>query len=183
MWLIVGLGNPGTKYARTRHNIGFVVLEGFAEKSNLTFKTRKDYRISSGSIENNNIVLLEPLTFMNRSGTAVRKIKDRFTITPQQIIVIHDDLDLDVGKLKIRRKGSSGGHRGIESIIGAIGSRDFLRVKIGIGRNPFILPEEYVLSRFRRNELSSIRQTIRNAVDAVHSIITEGVDRSMNKFN
>lgn len=183
MWLIVGLGNPGTKYARTRHNVGFVVLEGIAEKSNLPFKTRKDYRISSGSIDNNDIVLLEPLTFMNRSGTVVRKIKDRFTITPQRIIVIHDDLDLDVGKLKIRRKGSSGGHRGIESIIGAIGSRDFLRVKIGIGRNPVIPPEEYVLSRFKRNELSSVRQTIRNAVDAVHSIITEGVDRSMNRFN
>jgi PTH1 family peptidyl-tRNA hydrolase len=183
LWLVVGLGNPGRKYARTRHNVGFIVLEDLAENSGLTFKERKEYRICDGSIENNRIVLLEPLTFMNRSGTAVRKIADKFSISPEEIIVVHDDLDLDVGRLKIRKKGSAGGHRGIASVIDRIGSKEFIRVRIGIGRDERMLPEDFVLSKFKRNELSHMRTAVKSASESIHTIITEGVDRAMNQFN
>ena len=135
MWLVTGLGNPGARYSRTRHNIGFLVLEELAARNTLEFKDKTDYRICKGSIEDDQVVLLEPLTFMNRSGAAVKKLSGKFSISPENIIVVHDDLDLGTGKLKIRKKGSSGGHRGIESIIQNIGSTDFTRVKIGIGRD------------------------------------------------
>lgn len=183
MWLIVGLGNPGIRYAKTRHNIGFVALEEFKGKYGLDFREKKDYRICIGSIENNEIVLLEPLTFMNRSGTAVQKIADKYNIPAEKIIVVHDDLDLETGRLKIRKKGSSGGHKGIESIIQFIGSRDFIRIKIGIGRDPFIPTEDYVLSKFRKDELPLMKEAVKKAVDSIYSVITEGVDKAMNRFN
>lgn len=183
MWLIVGLGNPGRKYARTRHNIAFLVLEEFIEKHGLEFKEKRDYRICNGSIDGTEIVLIEPLTFMNRSGTAVHKIMDKFNIPSEKTIVIHDDLDIEVGRLKIRRRGSSGGHRGVESIIQNIGSSGFIRIKIGIGRDEYISAEDYVLSKFRRNELPLIREAIKKAGESIYSIITEGVERAMNRFN
>jgi PTH1 family peptidyl-tRNA hydrolase len=183
LWLLVGLGNPGSRYARTRHNIGYRVLEVFSENHNLSFKVRKEYKICKGSIEGTEIALLEPLTFMNRSGVAVRKVKDRLNIPPSKIIVIHDDLDMEAGRLKIKKNGSSGGHRGVESIIENIGSKDFIRVKIGIGKENFIPAEKYVLSKFKRNELPSIRLTVDMAVESLHSIIKEGPDKAMNRFN
>lgn len=183
MWLIVGLGNPGIRYSKTRHNIGFIVLEELREKYCLDFREKKDYRISNGSIDNNEIIIIEPLTFMNRSGMAVQKIVDKFNIPAEKIIVVHDDLDLETGRLKIRKKGSSGGHKGIESIIQFIGSRDFIRIKIGIGRDPFIPAEDYVLSKFRKDELPLIKEAVKEAVDSIHSVVTEGVEKAMNRFN
>ena len=183
MWLLVGLGNPGGRYARTRHNIGFLVVDEFAGVDRLEFREKADYRICNGSIEGEKIVLMEPLTFMNRSGTAVRKIAEKFSIPPEKIIVVHDDLDLETGRLKIRKKGSSGGHKGVESVIQNIGANNFIRIKIGIGRDEFTPVEDYVLSKFRKDELPLVKKAITSAVHAIRSIIIEGVDKAMNKFN
>ena len=183
MWLIAGLGNPGSRYEKTRHNAGFLVLEELVERLQLEFKEKEDFKISKGSLGDEKIILLEPLTFMNRSGVAVRKIMQKSNVSPERLIVIHDDLDLECGSLKIRKKGSSGGHKGIESIIQNIGTREFIRVKIGIGRDPFVPTEKYVLSRFRKEEMSVIKEAIVKAAEAVNSIIIDGVERAMNSFN
>ena len=183
MWLIVGLGNPGSRYARTRHNVGFLVLEEFAGKYNLKFRDRDDYRICNGSIDGTEAVLVEPLTFMNRSGPVVKKTIRKFNIPPGKLIVIHDDLDMEPGRLRIRKSGSHGGHRGVGSVIESIGSRDFIRIKIGIGRDENMLVEDYVLSKFRRDEIPLIREAVHRASEAVYSIMTDGIDYAMNSFN
>ncbi len=183
MWVIAGLGNPGRKYSRTRHNIGFMAVEEIAQRNGIEFTDRKEYRIGRGPIEGHNVVLIEPLLYMNRSGPVVNAILKKFTVQFDNLIIIHDDLDMETGKLRIRKTGSSGGHKGVESIIQNIGSKDFIRVKIGIGREPGILAEDYVLSKFTRREISAIKETIEKATDAVHAIITDGVDKAMNTFN
>jgi len=183
LWLLVGLGNPGSRYARTRHNVGFMVLDALAEGIGLSFRDRTDYRIGDGSIEDERIILIEPLTFMNRRGIAVKKVVDKHAVPPERMIVIHDDLDLATGRIKIRKKGSSGGHKGIESVIQQIGTRDFIRVKIGIGRDPLVPTEAFVLSKFRKAEIPLIKDALSKASEAITCIVTEGPDRAMNKFN
>jgi len=183
LWLLVGLGNPGLRYARTRHNIGFMVLDRLAESLDLSFREMTDYRACNGSISGHKVVLMEPLTFMNRSGSAVRKVFTKYAVLPENIIVIHDDLDLALGRLKIRKRGSAGGHKGIESVIQNLGCQDFIRVRIGIGRDPFVPTEDYVLSKFRKDEKSLIKDAVQKAADAVCSIIIDGADKAMNAFN
>ncbi len=183
MWVIAGLGNPGRKYSRTRHNIGFMAVEEIAQRNGIELTDRKEYRIGRGSIEGHNVILIEPLLYMNRSGPVVNAILKKFTIQFDNLIVIHDDIDMETGKLRIRKTGSSGGHKGVESIIQNIGAKDFLRIKIGIGREPGVLAEDYVLSKFTRQEISAIKETLEKATDAVHAIIDEGVDKAMNTFN
>ncbi len=184
MWVIAGLGNPGRRYSRTRHNIGFIVIEEVASRSKIDFKDKKEgYRIGKGFIVGHDILLIEPLLYMNISGPVIKNILRRFNIQPENLIVIHDDLDMEVGKLKIKKKGSSGGHKGIESIIQSIGSKDFIRLKVGIGREEGIATEDYVLSKFRRYEITLIRDVIQKAADAIYSIVSEGVDKAMNRFN
>jgi PTH1 family peptidyl-tRNA hydrolase len=184
MWVIAGLGNPGRRYSRTRHNIGFMVIEEFAYRNKIDFKDKKEgYRIGRGFIEGQDILLIEPLLYMNMSGPVIKKILGKFNVQPESLIAIHDDLDMEIGKLRIRKTGSSGGHKGVESIIQNIGSKDFIRLKIGIGREEGLLAEDYVLSKFRRNEITLIKDTIQKAADAICSIVSEGVDKAMNKFN
>jgi len=183
MWVIAGLGNPGRKYSRTRHNIGFMAVEEIAQRNGIEFTERKEYGIGRGSIEGHNVVLIEPLLYMNRSGPVVNAILKKFAVQSDNLIVIHDDLDMETGKLRIRKIGSSGGHKGVESIIQNIGAKDFIRVKIGIGRESGILVEDYVLSKFTRQEISAIKETIGKTADAVHAIIADGVDKAMNTFN
>ncbi len=183
MWLIAGLGNPGSRYEKTRHNVGFMALEEFIRRQQLEFKEKEDCKTVKGSMGDENIILLEPLTFMNRSGVVVRKIMQKSNISPEKLIVIHDDLDLETGSLKIRKKGSSGGHKGIESIIQNIGTQEFIRVKIGIGRDRFVPTEKYVLSKFGKDELALIKETIEKAVESLQTIITDGVESAMNRFN
>jgi peptidyl-tRNA hydrolase, PTH1 family len=183
LWLVAGLGNPGTRYARTRHNAGFFVLDEIARSRGLEFSEKAEYKICSGSIGGEKTLLLEPLTFMNRSGNAAGKIARKFAVPPEKIIVVHDDLDLQTGSLKIRKKGSSGGHKGVESVIQTLGADNFIRVKVGIGRDPFTPVEQYVLSKFRRDEIPLIKEAVGRAVQAIDCIIAEGVDKAMNKFN
>ncbi len=183
MWLIVGLGNPGRRYSKTRHNVGFMVADNVAGEYGIELKTRASYMIGKGSIEDNQVILVEPLTFMNRSGLAVKEVMKKYPLEPGNLIVVHDDLDMDTGKLKIREKGSSGGHRGIESIIGNLGTREFIRVKIGIGREEEVPAEDYVLRKFGRDQISLIKDAIVRASDAIAMIIRDGVDRTMNEFN
>ncbi len=180
---MAGLGNPGSKYSRTRHNIGFMVLEVIADRYPIDLKEKGEYIIGRGSIEGQEVVLVKPLTFMNRSGLAVGDVLRRFNVPVENMVVIHDDLDMETGKLKIRKSGSSGGHKGIESIIQNTGTREFIRVKIGIGREPEIPAEDYVLSKFKRDEIPLIKDAIKRASDAVVTILQEGVGRAMNRFN
>lgn len=183
MWVIAGLGNPGIRYAKTRHNTGFLVIEEIARRAGLKFKTEGDLRISRGVIEGTDLVLIEPLTFMNLSGIAIKRILRQFNISSDNLIIIHDDVDMETGKLRIRKRGSSGGHRGIESIISSIGSREFIRVKVGIGKEKGVPVEEYVLGKFKKEEMPLILDAVNRAADAVLCIISEGVDKAMNKFN
>ena len=184
MWLIVGLGNPGRKYVRTRHNVGFMVVEEIAERYTIVLTESKyGFRIGRGSIEGCKTFLAEPLLYMNRSGLVVQHLCNKFNTPAENLIVVHDDLDMETGRLRIRKTGSSGGHKGIESIIHSIGSRDFIRVKIGIGRENGIPAEDYVLSKFRRPEISQMKESIQRAADAVRILVTEGVDKAMNTFN
>jgi PTH1 family peptidyl-tRNA hydrolase len=187
VWVIAGLGNPGTKYSATRHNIGFRVIDRLSEEYNIPLEERDVYMIGKGAIEGVNVILLKPLTFMNRSGLAVKKILKKANISADnlmdRLIVVHDDLDIDAGAIKIRRGGSSGGHRGIESIIQELGTKDFVRVKVGIGRDETIPVDEYVLQNFKPHEKNIIKYVIVCASRAVTSVVTEGIDKAMSKYN
>jgi len=187
MWVIAGLGNPGEKYAATRHNIGFMVVDRLSDEYRVQFTARDDYSLGKGSIDHVNVILLKPLAYMNLSGAAVRKILKKANLLQDgeitNFIVIHDDLDLETGVVKIRRNGSSGGHKGIESIIRETGSRDFIRVKVGIGRDREIPVEEYVLRRFRPAEKKMVEDGILQAVHAIETILTGGIEKAMNACN
>jgi PTH1 family peptidyl-tRNA hydrolase len=183
MWLIAGLGNPGRKYARTRHNLGFMVLEEVAGRYSIDLKDKKTHRLGRGTADGEEILLAEPLLYMNMSGQVIRDILRKYALYPDNLIVIHDDLDMQAAKLRIRKTGSSGGHKGIQSIIEYVGSRDFVRVKIGIGRGEGMPAEDYVLDKFGKQEMLLVRETVQKAADAIHAIITEGVDKAMNTFH
>ncbi len=179
MRLIVGLGNPGKVYTNTRHNIGFMVIDALASKYSVSLKYKtKSFIYGRGFIEDEDAILIKPLMFMNRSGIAVRDAMQKYADI-DNLIVVHDDLDLNTGILRIKRNGSAGGHRGIESVIEAVGTRDFLRVKIGIGRSDRILAEDYVLAPFPRRE----QKTIEKAVNVIVTILTKGVSYAQNEFH
>lgn len=183
MLAIVGLGNPGPKYTRTRHNAGFMVIEELAARHNIALSKRDDYMGYRGSIGDEAIVLMEPLTFMNLSGKAVLQGMRKMGFTPEEIIVVCDDLDIETGRIKIKQGGSSGGHNGVQSIIESIGYSDFPRLKIGIGRDPRMPSEKYVLSKFRPDEEDALKDAITSAADALEDIIKSGLSHAMNVFN
>lgn len=183
MWAIVGLGNPGPKYSGTRHNAGFMAVDELAARHGMRLEEKKLYSASKGSINGHNALLVEPLTFMNLSGSAVVECRRKHGTEPEDLIVISDDLDLPVGRIKLSTGGSSGGHRGLESIIQSIGTREFIRIRIGIGRDPESPAEVYVLKRFRPEEREDIQAAVSLAADAVEMIIAEGMERAMNSFN
>ena len=188
MKLIVGLGNPGRAYANNRHNTGFICLGYFAKKYGIRFDRKQGQaRIGTGEVAGNKVVIARPQTYVNRSGEAVTRLVKRFNISPENLLVIHDDLDLPLGKIRIRHNGSSGGHKGIESIISCLGSRNFLRIRIGIGRPAAEINEAdiiaYVLSGFTPEEKQIFSQVIPAASEAILCIFTEGLTPAMNKYN
>jgi PTH1 family peptidyl-tRNA hydrolase len=191
MCLIVGLGNPGEKYQNTRHNLGFMVVEALARKFQISnFKFQIDKRANAEILEtkadNQNIVLAKPLTFMNASGVAVAKLTRRYTLDAKNLWVVHDDVDLPLGKIKIRIGGAAAGHHGVESIIRELGTDKFVRFRLGIGhpgRGTDTLVEKYVLREFDINEKTEVRQMIKKAVEAAQVALEKGLERAMNEFN
>ena len=189
MKLIVGLGNPGRAYANNRHNIGFICLNHFAKTQGIWFdKKQGQARIGSGEVAGSQVVLAKPQTYMNLSGQSVSRLIKRFDINLNYLLVIHDDLDLPLGKIRIRRGGSSGGHKGIDSIIAELGNHDFLRLKVGIGRPTTAEIREndviaYVLTDFTPEEEEIVIQVIPKVSEAILCLITEGLTVAMNKYN
>ena len=183
MWLIVGLGNPGKIYAKTRHNLGFMVIDELFSKFSIPLKDKsKNFLSGTGCVSGKDVILIKPVTFMNRSGVAVRDAVKKYKDI-DNIIVVQDDLDLDTGVIRIRKNGSAGGHRGIESIIEITGTKEFIRVKIGISREDRIPAEDYVLSPFDKQEKPIIKEAIEKAVDAIITILDKGVPSAQNKFH
>jgi PTH1 family peptidyl-tRNA hydrolase len=181
--LIVGLGNPGREYARTRHNVGFEVVDALAKRHHVRIIRRMGRAlIARARIAGQDVTLAKPQTFMNLSGQAVAHIARREKIEPSEILVIYDDMDLPLGRIRLRPDGSSGGHKGMRSIIERLGTTEFPRLRIGIGsadRDAAL----HVLSRFRRGEREVARKAIRSAADAVEMILSEGIEPAMNLYN
>ncbi|MBM3244977.1 MAG: aminoacyl-tRNA hydrolase [Candidatus Omnitrophica bacterium] len=186
MKLIVGLGNPGILYTNSRHNIGFTAVKAFAKRNRAVLK--RDSSVSSftakSRIANQAVIMALPLTFMNLSGVAVKKLIAKYKIDLSNILVVCDDLDLDLGRLRIREKGSSGGHRGINSIINSLGTNNFARLRIGIGRpEGDIDSADYVLSSFRRHEKCRVGKIVEKSADCLDAWLTEGLTAAMNNYN
>ncbi len=182
MKLIVGLGNPGKKYQATKHNIGFMCLDHYADQQKLKFK--KDNKFKGEVVKSGNLVLLKPHTFMNLSGQSIRAILDYYDIDVEDVLIIYDDLALPLGKLRLREKGSAGGHNGIKSVIAHTGTQEFKRVRIGIDANPLIDTKDYVLGKFSKQE----RKELDNSIEMVSNIIEDFKSNQeftliMNKYN
>ena len=185
-WLIVGLGNPGLQYEKTRHNAGFMVIDALAEKYGVGFPKRKyDALIGECKIGDNRIMLVKPQTFMNLSGKAVTAICSFYKIPYDKVIVMFDDVSLDVGKIRVRRKGSDGGHNGIKDIIELSGTSDIPRIKIGVGKKPNAEYDlkDWVLGKFSKEDLDNFQKATESGVKAAEEIIKRGIDSAMNRYN
>lgn len=186
MWLIVGLGNPGDRYERTRHNIGFRSVETLAERHGLTFRNqRAKSEIAEGIIRGQRVVLVKPQTYMNLSGQAVAALRQWYKIDPaRELLVIYDDLDLPFAKLRLRERGSAGTHNGMRSIVGQLGTTEFPRLRIGIGQPPGQMDAaDYVLSRFTPEEEAVLPEVLARVADAVEVVVSEGLTAAMNRYN
>lgn len=184
MKIIVGLGNPGPLYQWSRHNLGFLVLDNFSEKTHIPISSNCFHAIYGiGWINSEKVVLAKPMVFMNRSGTSVKKILEQLNAILSDLLIIHDDLDLPFGRIRFKRKGGDGGHQGVRSVINSLGDHHFLRMKIGIGRPPKeIDPADYVLSQFDEIEKSQLRDILDRAAEALKVFILEGIDLATNRF-
>jgi peptidyl-tRNA hydrolase, PTH1 family len=186
VWLIVGLGNPGEEYARTRHNIGFQCVNELARRHSLDFgKKIAKSRVAEGQIGGQRVALAKPFTYMNLIGQAVVSLSQWYKIAPaQELLVIYDELDLPFGVLRLRERGSAGTHNGMKSVVGQLGSQVFPRLRIGIGQGP---PgrdaASYVLGRFTREEQEQLPEIIGRAADAAEVVVREGLIAAMNQFN
>lgn len=186
MYIIVGLGNPTTQYEGTRHNVGFDVIDKLADKYQINVDGRKCRAfVGKGMIEGHKVLLVKPQTYMNLSGESVGGLVDYFKIDEtEELIVIYDDVSLDVGQLRIRKKGSAGGHNGIKNIISHLGTQEFLRIKVGVGEKPkgYDLAD-YVLGHFSKGEKELMEDGFERSVTAITDMLNDDVDGAMNKFN
>lgn len=185
MYCIVGLGNPDKKYENTRHNIGFDVIDAIAEKYSIAVRERGCKALfGKGAIEGQRAILVKPQTYMNLSGESVREVMDYYKIEPEDLIVISDDVALAVGQIRIRKKGSAGGHNGLKNIILHLGTEDFKRIRVGVGEKPKEWDlADHVLGHFSNEEREAMEGSIKDAVAVVEIMVTEGPDRAMNLYN
>ncbi len=185
LFIVVGLGNPGSKFDNTRHNVGFDTVDVLAAKHGIKINKLKHKALSGdGVINGQRVILVKPQTYMNLSGESVREIIEWYKTPLKNTIIVYDDIDLAVGKIRVRPKGSSGTHNGMRSILYHIQSEDFPRIRIGIGRPPENWDlADFVLSRFTPEDRKLINEGITNAAEAIETIIKSGVDAAMNKFN
>ena len=184
--LIVGLGNPEPKYDRTRHNIGFAAVDELAKIWQMPLKENKRFQglFSEGVVGGQKVRLLKPLTYMNRSGQSVRAVADWYKVEPRSVLVIYDDMDLPVGRLRLRLSGSAGGHNGMKSIIAHLGGQDFPRLRIGIGKSDGNKETiSHVLGKFAPDEISTIEEILYVSVKAIELSLREGVEQAMNRYN
>ena len=182
--VIVGLGNPGREYAETRHNVGFLVVDGIAEACSMDFRPKYQGLLAEGRLDGRCFLLFKPQTFMNLSGRAVRDMAAFFKIPAQEILVVHDDMDLACGKIRFRERGSSGGHNGIRSLIGELGSEEFWRLKIGVGRPPAEWdPARYVLAPFQDDEIPILEEVLARAEKGVGLWLEGKGSQAMNLYN
>lgn len=185
-YLIVGLGNPGAKYEMTRHNAGFLAVDLLAVKENLNIKKLKYHALVGDAVINGKkCLVMKPQTFMNNSGEAIGEAARFYKIPPERVIVISDDFSFDVGQIRIKRKGSAGGHNGLKSIIAHLGSENFPRIKVGVGKKPNADYDiiDWVLGRFPKELEKDLKSALENAVNALPYIVNEEIDKAMNLFN
>lgn len=190
MRLIVGLGNPGRAYARNRHNVGFLCLDHFAQQHRIALKERRFYaRFGMGEVAGQQLVLAKPLTYMNRSGQSMARLVQHLGPSQDEILVIYDDMDLTLGRIRLRERGSAGGHKGMNSIIDTLGTREIPRIRVGIGR-PAELGEtkrlwsrDYVLGDFTPEEWPILEEVRSRVAEAILCLLTQGMAAAMNRFN
>lgn len=186
MYIIAGLGNPTAQYEGTRHNVGFDVIDVIAKQYNISVDVRKSRAfIGKGMIEGQKVILVKPQTYMNLSGESIRGLVDYYKIDPEnELVVIYDDVSLDVGQLRIRKKGSAGGHNGIKNIIAHLGTQIFPRIKVGVGEKPKKYDlADYVLGHFSKDEKEQMEEGYHNAMRAVELMLTGRIDEAMNEYN
>lgn len=183
-YIIAGLGNPGNEYKNTRHNLGFLTLDVLAEDLGIRIsKSKHQALIGTGTVKGRKVILLKPQTYMNASGISLREALRYNKVDPQRLIVIYDDVDLPVGSLRIRKRGSAGTHNGMRSIVSEIGSEDFPRIRIGIGSSEHQDMVGHVLGKISGDEEELLKDAMKDAAEAAKTIITDGVDIAMNKYN
>ena len=185
-WLVVGLGNPGEKYENTRHNVGFLTVDQLADRAGVPVQKLKHRALTNtAEVGGARVLLMKPVTYMNLSGEAVGEAARFYKIPPDHVLVISDDVSLPIGKLRVRRGGSAGGHNGLKSIIQHLGTDQFPRVKIGVGEKPH--PDydmaDWVLSKFTGEDLKTITEAVKRAADAAACVVKDGPDKAMNRFN
>ena len=184
MHIIVGLGNPGKKYDATRHNIGFEAIDMLAKRNNIEVKKLKHKALcGEGTIGGNKVLLVKPQTFMNLSGQSLLDIVQFYKVDPKNIVVLYDDIDIPVGTLRIREKGSSGTHNGMKSIIYLLQTDQFPRIRIGVGKPQFGDLADYILGRFPKEEIPTMLETLERASQAVETLVKDGIAVSMNRYN
>jgi len=184
-WLIAGLGNPGPEYEQTYHNLGFLALDRLGERANIRL-TRPECKalVGAGVVAGQSALLAKPQTFMNLSGGSIQPLLQKYTLPPERLILIYDELALDWGSLRVRPKGSAGGHNGVSSIIRSVGNENFIRVRLGIRpEHPVKEMKDYVLSKVRKAQMETLESTLQQALQAVETIITEGVEKAMTIHN
>lgn len=180
MKLIVGLGNPGKEYEKTRHNVGFMALDNYL--GNVDFKKKENYLIFEKTINNEKIIFIKPTTFMNNSGQAVRKVMDFYKINVEDVLIIHDDMDFELGSLKIKKSGSSAGHNGIKSIISHLNSENFKRVRVGISKNNEDVIN-YVLGKFSTNDMNILKSVFDTINKIIEDFAEYDFEKVMSKYN
>lgn len=186
MYIIIGLGNPTAQYEGTRHNVGFDVIDRLGEKYNIAVDTKKHKAyIGKGMIDGQKVILVKPQTYMNLSGESVRELVDYYKVdAEEEVLVIYDDISLDVGQLRIRKKGSAGGHNGIKNIIAHLGTQVFPRIKVGVGEKPKNYDlADYVLGHFYKAERAQMEEGYDRATEAVRLILAGEIDAAMNQYN